>query len=126
MMLVSLFSYCQYPTVKTIGKDTVVIMSIKQGEEINKKFSSLSDTIKILENKLQINQMSLITTQVEKSKLDSTYLVLSSKFLSSELEVRNLQKEIIQREKDFWKERRQWAVWMLLSMVVTVFVSSGN
>ena len=37
-MLVSLSSYSQYPTVKTIGKDTVVIMTVKQGEDINQRF----------------------------------------------------------------------------------------
>lgn len=45
MMLVSLSSYCQYPLVKTIGKDTVVIMTVKQGEDINKKFGALEDSI---------------------------------------------------------------------------------
>lgn len=45
MMLVSLSSYCQYPLVKTIGKDTVVVMTIKQGEDINKKFGALEDSI---------------------------------------------------------------------------------
>lgn len=44
-MLVSLSSYSQYPTVKTIGKDTVVIMTVKQGEDINKQFTSLNDSL---------------------------------------------------------------------------------
>lgn len=44
-MLGSLLSYSQYPTVKTIGKDTVVIMTLKQGEDINKRFTSLEDSI---------------------------------------------------------------------------------
>lgn len=125
-MLASLSGFCQYPTVKTIGKDTVVIMTLKQGEEINKKFASLSDTIKTLENKLQTNKIKLNKVQVEKFKLDSTHSILNSRLNSSELEVKNLQKEIIQREKEFWQERRGWAVWMILSMVVTVFVASGG
>jgi hypothetical protein len=49
MMLVSLSSYCQYPVVKTIGKDTVVIMTVKQAEEINKKFLDLRDSINALD-----------------------------------------------------------------------------
>lgn len=44
-MLVSLSSYCQYPTVKTIGKDTVVIMTLKQGEDINNQFTLLKDSL---------------------------------------------------------------------------------
>jgi hypothetical protein len=101
-------------------------MTLKQGEEINKKFSSLSDTIKTLENKLQNSQINLNKVEVEKLKIDSSYTILNSQFRVSELEVKNLQKEIIQREKDFWKERRTWGVWMILSMAVTVFVSTGN
>jgi hypothetical protein len=48
-------SYAQYPLTKKIGNDTVVIMTIKQGEQINKSFdeyeekvSKLKDTIAIL------------------------------------------------------------------------------
>ena len=48
-------SYAQYPLTKKIGNDTVVIMTIKQGEQINKSFdeyeekvSKLKDTITIL------------------------------------------------------------------------------
>ena len=52
-------SYAQYPLTKKIGNDTVVIMTIKQGEQINKSFdeyeekvSKLKDTITILRNNL--------------------------------------------------------------------------
>jgi hypothetical protein len=47
-MLVSLSSYSQYPTVKTIGKDTVVIMTLKQGEDINNQFTLLKDSLSTL------------------------------------------------------------------------------
>ena len=46
MMLVSLLSYSQYPTTKIINNDTVVIMTLKQGEDINKRFVLLNDSIK--------------------------------------------------------------------------------
>jgi hypothetical protein len=52
-------SYAQYPLTKKIGNDTVVIMTIKQGEQINKSFdeyeekvSKLKDTIATLKNNL--------------------------------------------------------------------------
>lgn len=44
-MLVSLLSYSQYPVVKTIGNEKVVIMTVKQGEDINKQFSILKDSL---------------------------------------------------------------------------------
>ncbi len=46
MMLVSLLSYSQYPTTKIINGDTVVMMTLKQGEDINKRFVFLNDSIK--------------------------------------------------------------------------------
>jgi hypothetical protein len=42
------YSQSQYPTVKKIGNDSVLIITLKQGDQMNKKFSSLSDSIKIL------------------------------------------------------------------------------
>ena len=52
-------SYCQYPIIKKIGNDSVVLITIKQGEDINKKFSEdrqklslLKDSIKIEKNKV--------------------------------------------------------------------------
>ena len=47
-MLVSHLSYSQYPTVKTIGKDTVVIMTVKQGQDINNQFTLLNDSLSTL------------------------------------------------------------------------------
>jgi hypothetical protein len=44
----SLSAFCQqYPVVKTLGKDTVVIMTLKQGEDINKQFSVLKDSLNV-------------------------------------------------------------------------------
>jgi uncharacterized coiled-coil DUF342 family protein len=57
-MLVSLSSYCQYPVVKTIGKDTVVIMTVKQGEDINKQFTLLKDSLSsVNEESLRLRSM---------------------------------------------------------------------
>ena len=51
-MLVGLTSYSQsYPIAKTIGKDSVVIVTIKQAEEINASHNKLNDSIKALETK---------------------------------------------------------------------------
>ena len=65
LMLASLSSYCQYPTVKTIGKDTVVIMTVKQGEEINNQFTLLKDSLSTLnQNTLTLrNQLASMGTK---------------------------------------------------------------
>jgi hypothetical protein len=46
MILFSLSSLAQYPAVKKIGKDSVVIITLEQGNQINKKFATLDDSIK--------------------------------------------------------------------------------
>lgn len=43
--MISSSLYAQYPIVKKIGNDTVVIMTLKQGEEVNKKFEYLQDSL---------------------------------------------------------------------------------
>lgn len=71
-MLGSLSSYCQYPTVKTIGRDTVVIMTVQQGENINKQFTSLNDSLSALNNNVlelrqAVRRLDVRNTQLSKS-----------------------------------------------------------
>lgn len=47
-------SYCQYPISKVIGKDTVVIMTVKQANDINILFKSYGNTIDLLKDSLTI------------------------------------------------------------------------
>ena len=69
--------YCQYPKVKKINEDSVVIMTLEQGKDINKSFlylnkkiDSLKDTV-FYYNKLKIKYDSLHQT-IYKTK-DSFY-----------------------------------------------------
>jgi len=52
MMLASLLSYSQYPTTKVINGETVVIMTVQQGENINNKFVGLKKDIDSLNTTL--------------------------------------------------------------------------
>lgn len=82
-MLVSLSSYCQsYPTVKTIGKDTVVIMTVKQGEDINKQFTSLNDSLSalnkdLLELRVAVGRMNVRNTQLSRNLAKSNDEVIT-------------------------------------------------
>lgn len=49
-------SYCQYPIIKKINNDTVVIMTVKQGEEINNLYRSYNEKINLLEDSLTIKK----------------------------------------------------------------------
>jgi hypothetical protein len=61
LILLGNSSYCQYPIIKKIGNDSVVLITIKQGEDINKKFS---------EDRLKLSLLKDSVT-VERKKVDS-------------------------------------------------------
>jgi uncharacterized coiled-coil DUF342 family protein len=61
MILIANLSYSQYPIIKKIGEDSVVLITIKQGEDINKKF---------IENKKKLDLLK-DSVFLEKNKVDS-------------------------------------------------------
>lgn len=61
MILLTNLSYSQYPIIKKIGEDSVVLITIKQGEDINKKF---------IENKKKLDLLKDSVFE-EKKKVDS-------------------------------------------------------
>ena len=125
MMLVSLTSFCQYPTVKTIGKDTVVIMTLKQGEDINQRFIVLNDSIKTLNESISDKVVKLNLSDLEKSKLDSLLVDKNKIILITEEELKKLRKMMEQRDKLHQQERTQWGLWMFFSFIITVLVGSS-
>ena len=55
MILLSVSSYSQYPLIKKIKDDSVVMMTVKQGNEINALYLRYNQTIDSLTNKTIIN-----------------------------------------------------------------------
>ena len=86
-MLVSLSSYCQYPTVKTIGKDTVVIMTLKQGEDINNQFTLLKDSLST------VNELTL-TLRKQMASMGARNIQLSKNLTKSIDEVGVVSKQV--------------------------------
>jgi len=130
MMLVSLLSYSQYPTVKTIGKDTVVIMTIKQGEDINKTFSVLNDSIKKINANFD-RYMIENGQRIQKVYNDYNFELNNHKLAklevdSSKKEIERLNLLIKNNDKAFWREKRQWAGWMFFSFFITVFIAANK
>lgn len=122
MILASLSSYCQYPATKIIGKDTVVIMTIKQAEEINKKFLDLRDSISSLDKTVSINKVEIDSLKVEKQKIDSSLTLTFEKLSISDKKIENLDTLVKDEDKRHWREKRQWAGWMIFSFLTTVGV----
>jgi hypothetical protein len=69
LILVAHSSYCQYPITKIIGQDTVVIMTLKQGEEINNLYKDYNKQIVLLKD----------TLKTKKHDYDSLYKTISAK-----------------------------------------------
>ena len=86
-MLVSLSSYSQYPTVKTIGKDTVVIMTLKQGEDINNQFTLLKDSLST------VNELTL-TLRKQMASMGARNIQLSTNLNKSINEVGVVSKQV--------------------------------
>jgi len=99
-------------------------MTLKQGDDINKRFISLTDSIKLLNS-------SLTSLELKSKDLDSSLAESKSKLnasltlnIISEEEIKRLNKIIEENEKYFVSERRSWAGWMLFSVLVTVVVGA--
>lgn len=129
-MLVSLLSYSQYPTVKTIGKDTVVIMTIKQGEDINKTFSVLNDSIKRINEKFDLYMLEN-GKRFQKVYNDYNFELNNHKVVrleadKSKMEINRLNLLLENNEKEHFREKRGWATWMMFSFFVTVFIAANR
>jgi hypothetical protein len=59
MILVSVSSYSQYPIIKKIKEDSVVIMTIQQGKEINALYLGYKKTIDSLKIKTRYYDSSI-------------------------------------------------------------------
>ena len=121
-MVVSLSSYCQYPTVKVIGKDSVVLMTIKQGQDINQKFIDMNSDIQNLKDSLIIKNGDVINLSSEKNKLNTSLNTMTIKSFDLENENLKLKKSLQDQEDLFLSERRKWAGFMMLSFVITVIL----
>ena len=82
--------------VKTIGKDTVVIMTVKQGEDINNQFKSMNDTIQALRNKT--SSLNIKMTE-QKQSLDSQLVMVKS-----DLDISN--KQYIKVKEQVWRDEK--------------------
>jgi len=99
-MLVSLISYSQsYPIAKTIGKDSVVIITTKQAEDINASHSKLSDSIKTLETKSLLLDLNRAQGYVLVEAYDREYKRASMRIENLNIQIENKNNEIIHLKK---------------------------
>jgi hypothetical protein len=69
-ILVVSSTYCQYPIIKKIGKDSLILMTLKQGDDINKSFSRYQKKLDSLKDSIEIKKVLFDSLNVEFNKLD--------------------------------------------------------
>ena len=69
-ILVVSLSYSQYPIIKKIGKDSLILMTLKQGVDINKSFTQYQRKIDSLKDSIEIKKVLFDSLNVEFNKLD--------------------------------------------------------
>ena len=72
MILLSVSSYSQYPQIKKIKQDSVVIMTIEQGKEINALYLNYNKTIDSLKSKT-IKDDSILNIYISKASALENY-----------------------------------------------------
>jgi predicted RNase H-like nuclease (RuvC/YqgF family) len=123
-MLVGLTSYSQsYPIAKTIGKDSVVIIDIKQAEQINSSHINLTNTVDDLKNKSLILDMQKAQGFVMMEALNREY-----KRSNIKIENLNLQLEDKDREIKFLHRKLNRTIFqgMLLVAGWTIYTGTRN
>jgi len=69
-ILVASLSYSQYPIIKKIGKDSLILMTLKQGDDINKSFTQYQKKLDSLEDSVVAKRFLIDSLNVEFNKLD--------------------------------------------------------
>lgn len=118
-------TYSQYPQVKKIGNDSVVLITLKQGNDINKQFTVLNDSIKGLNRQIEITKFDFNKYKVE---ADNKYNQLSFRYRAEldSLKYINKQNKIIyNKHEDWWNKDRQHYVGLSLVLIfATVFFAA--
>jgi hypothetical protein len=90
LILVASSSFAQYPVTKKIGKDTVILMTVKQGEQINKMFddfeaqvTTLKDSISMLRSRVTVTHLNLDSSKVKFDTLTYRYNILNQSYTDS-------------------------------------------
>lgn len=128
LILVSLSSYSQYPVVKKIGSDSVVLITLKQGNDINRQFTVLNDSIKQLNDYIAIAKIDFNKYQVE-SEIKYQQLNLTAiKYKSEADSVRfmyNQNKKIYKKHEDWWnRDRKHYTTLSLVLVFTTIFFAA--
>ena len=69
LILIINSNYCQYPIVKKIGNDSIILMTLKQGEQINKLYEVNKNEIDSLKRLVKVNDSIVVLSDSTKKAL---------------------------------------------------------
>jgi chromosome segregation ATPase len=123
--MVSHLSWSQYPLIKKLGKDEVVIMTVKQGEDINNEFLKLRDSINLFKNKLQSIEMTNATLSKKTIYLLDSIKNRNAEFMETKSNLNWYQKEVSEYRKSYINLNKEYKVTIFgLTLSVAVFVAA--
>jgi hypothetical protein len=96
LILATSFNFAQYPLVKKIGSDSVVIMTLKQGNQINESFDNNEKTITILRDSLKLLRFNALQTRLQ---VDTTNLMYEDMKLKHDVNI-----QIYKASQKEWKK----------------------
>ena len=105
-MLVSLTTFAQYPTIKTIKGEQVVIMTVPQAEHIDIKFGKLEDSIAILNSKLQTKTQEAKVIDTKRIVTNDSLQIFKANLITANIAIDSLKRETKRIEKLEFIERR--------------------
>lgn len=79
LILIGNLSYSQYPIIKKIGDDSVVLITIKQGEDINKKFTEDRLKLSLLKDSVSVERKRVDSLRNRYDSLNSELIPLIRK-----------------------------------------------
>jgi hypothetical protein len=116
-------SYCQYPIIKKIKDDTVVILTLNQSEQINKLYLKYNDTIGKLKNALNKTTDSLNNKTVKYDSLLFTTLTEKDSLYNWKWKYKANKETYYRRESDFdeYKKYDQYIKYILVAIIYFQF-----
>jgi hypothetical protein len=106
------------------------MMTLKQGEDINKQFVNLNDSIKRVNEKFNLYMLEN-GKRFQKVYNDYNFELNNHKVVrleadKSKMEINRLNLLLENNEKEHFREKRGWATWMMVSFFLTVFIAANR
>ena len=122
LILLSFSSYAQYPTTKKIGKDTVVIMTVKQGRQMNETFSNNQKIISGMKDSLRYY---IESDRMNAETVDSLWAKYTEVKYKFETNLKTYQEYDKKYQKDIKNYRTDQSILSAAVIVLSVLVIFG-